>query len=79
MTLVPPTSSWRTLLVKSNAPMAQLVLVIVPAAESIVVVPAASQFQLGAPAKLTYEPMTERDLLRLGRLQLLVISSARCS
>jgi hypothetical protein len=39
-------------LVKSGAPSVQLVLVIVPALESIVVVPAALQFQTGDVLKL---------------------------
>src|SRR5260221_7020573 len=51
MTLGPP-PSWATLLVKSRDPSAQLVLVIVPAAESIVVVPAALQFQAGGMAQV---------------------------
>jgi hypothetical protein len=39
------------LFVKSSVPRAQLVLVIVPAVESMVVVPAALQFQVGDVAK----------------------------
>jgi len=46
MTFGPP-PIWATLFVKSSVPSAQLVLVMVPALESIVVVPAALQFQVG--------------------------------
>lgn len=52
MTVGPLTSSCATSFVKSSVPSAQLVLVIVPAFESIVVVPAALQFQVGEVAKL---------------------------
>ena len=52
MTCGPLVSSWATSLVTSIVPRAQLVLVAVPALESIVVVPAAVQFQVGAVGKL---------------------------
>jgi hypothetical protein len=43
-----------TLLVKSSVPRVQLVLVIEPAVESIVVVPEAVQLQLGEVLKLVF-------------------------
>jgi hypothetical protein len=52
MTVGPLESSCVTLLVTASVPSAQLVLVTVPAVESMVVVPAAVQLQLGAVAKL---------------------------
>jgi hypothetical protein len=51
MTFGPDTLTWATLFVKSSVPSVQLVLVIVPADESIVVVPAALQFHVGDVAK----------------------------
>jgi hypothetical protein len=54
MTVGPPATDCVTLFVKSRAPRAQLVLVIDPALESIVVVPAALQFQLGDVLKLVF-------------------------
>jgi hypothetical protein len=52
MTFGPPETVWATLLVKSRVPRVQLVLVMVPALESTVVVPAALQFQVGDVLKL---------------------------
>jgi hypothetical protein len=51
MTFGPP-AVWATLLVKSRVPRVQLVLEMVPALESIVVVPAALQFHVGDDLKL---------------------------
>src|SRR4051812_14999747 len=53
ITVLPP-ACCATLLVTSGVPSAQLVLVTVPAAVSIVVVPAAVQLQLGAVRKLAF-------------------------
>ncbi len=52
MTVGPPATVWVTLFVKSSVPSVQVVLVMVPAVESIVVVPAALQVQIGAVLKL---------------------------
>jgi hypothetical protein len=52
MTVGPPVTVCVTLLVKSRVPSVQLVLVIVPAVESMVVVPAALQVQVGDVLKL---------------------------
>jgi hypothetical protein len=52
MTFGPPAAVWATLLVKSRVPRVQLVLEMVPALESIVVVPAALQFHVGDDLKL---------------------------
>jgi hypothetical protein len=54
MTVGPPATDWVTLFVKSRVPSEQLVLVIVPAFESTVVVPAALQFQVGDVLKFAF-------------------------
>ena len=52
ITAAPP-PDWATPVVKSSVPRLQLVLVMVPALESIVVVPAASQFHAGEVLKFS--------------------------
>jgi hypothetical protein len=52
MTVSPPVTDCATLFVKSSVPSAQLVLLMVPAFESIVVVPAALQSHVGELLKL---------------------------
>ena len=60
MTAGPPELVCVTALVKSGAPSAQLVLEMVPALESMVVVPAALQFQVGDMMKFAAHCVTSR-------------------